>query len=183
MNTWYNGYADPVAMKKEGYRLVSIPDGLVYIVPAAGYYYDYLNTQYLYENWTPAHIGKAVFDEKDPAIAGGMFAVWNDHAGNGISTKDIHDRVFPALQTLAVKMWTGKRTGVPYQRFDQKRHGVAEAPGVNIAGKLSHTPGLVYEQAVVEPGCELPYREIGYDYLVSFEVEGAEEAKGTDLFR
>ena len=183
MNAWYNGYADPVAMKKEGYRLVSIPDGLVYIVPAAGYYYDYLNTRYLYENWTPAHIGKAVFDEKDPAIAGGMFAVWNDHAGNGISTKDIHDRVFPALQTLAVKMWTGKRTGVPYQRFDEKRYGVAEAPGVNIAGKLSHTPGLVYEQAVVEPGSELPYREIGYDYRVSFEVEGAEEAKGTELFR
>ena len=183
MNAWYNGYADPATMIKEGYRLVSIPDGLVYIVPAAGYYYDYLNTRYLYENWTPAHIGKAVFNEKEPAIAGGMFAVWNDHAGNGISTKDIHDRVFPALQTLAMKMWTGKQTGVPYQRFDEKRHGVAEAPGVNIAGKLSHTPGLVYEQAVVEPGSELPYREIGYDYRVSFEVEGADEAKGTELFR
>lgn len=183
MNAWYNGYAEPMAMAKEGYRLVSIPDGWVYIVPAAGYYYDYLNIAHLYDNWTPAHVGKVVFAEKDPAIAGGMFAVWNDHAGNGISTKDIHNRAFPALQTLAVKMWTGKRTEVPYKVFEEKRHLLAEAPGVNIAGKLRNGPGLVYEQAEVLPGSELPYREIGCNYRVVFEVEGAGEAKGTELFR
>lgn len=183
MNAWYNGYADPVDMAKQGYHLVSIPDGMVYIVPAAGYYYDYLNTRSLYQNWTPAQIGKAVFKDKDPAIAGGMFAVWNDHVGNGISTKDIHDRVFPALQTLAVKMWTGKQAAVPYQQFDEKRRKVAEAPGVNIAGKLRDEPGLVYTQAVVLPGSELPYREIGYDYRIVFDLEGVDEVKGTELFR
>ena len=57
MQIWYNGYADPLKMKELGYKLVSIPDGQVYIVPAAGYYYDYLNTQWLYNNWTPATIG------------------------------------------------------------------------------------------------------------------------------
>lgn len=183
MNAWYNGYADPVEMVKQGYHLISIPDGLVYIVPAAGYYHDYLNTKYLYEKWTPAFVGKAEFKEKDPAILGGMFAVWNDHAGNGISTKDIHDRVFPALQTLAVKMWTGKGVSVAYDRFDQERKSVAEAPGVNIAGKLSNQPGLVYEQAVVEPRSKTPYCEVGYDYRVSFDIEGADEVKGTPLFR
>lgn len=183
MNAWYNGYADPIKMAQAGYHLVSIPDGLVYIVPAAGYYYDYLNTKHLYENWTPALVGKAEFKEQDPAILGGMFAVWNDHAGNGISTKDIHDRVFPALQTLAVKMWTGKGTSVPFDRFNTERKALAEAPGVNIAGRLSVQPGLCYEQAVVEPGSKTPYREIGYNYRVSFDVDGAEEAKGTELFR
>jgi len=88
MNAWYNGYADPATMIKDGYQLISIPDGLVYIVPKAGYYYDYLNEPYLYKEWTPAHIGKAVFDEKHPSILGGMFAIWNDHVGNGISVKD-----------------------------------------------------------------------------------------------
>ena len=90
MDIWYNGYADPVEMKKQGYKLISIPDGLTYIVPAAGYYYDYLNCQYLYEHYTPAVIGNKTFEENDPDILGGMFAVWNDHAGNGISTKDVH---------------------------------------------------------------------------------------------
>lgn len=44
MSAWYNGYANPKEMVKQGYKLISIPDGLLYIVPAAGYYYDYLNT-------------------------------------------------------------------------------------------------------------------------------------------
>src|SRR5699024_9368223 len=39
MNACYNGYANPVDMKKLGYKLISTPDGWLYIVPAAGYYY------------------------------------------------------------------------------------------------------------------------------------------------
>ena len=183
MSAWYNGYAEPRDMVKQGYKLISIPDGLTYIVPAAGYYYDYLNCKHLYENWTPAHVGKEVFDEKDPAILGGMYAVWNDHCGNGISTKDIHHRCYPALQTLAVKMWTGASKSVPYEEFDEKRHALSEAPGVNQLGRLSKTLGLAYEQAQVAPGSTLPVQEIGYDYRVEFDVDGAQEAMGTELFR
>ena len=183
MSAWYNGYAEPREMVKQGYQLISIPDGLTYIVPAAGYYYDYLNCKHLYENWTPAHVGKEVFDEKDPAILGGMYAVWNDHCGNGISTKDIHHRCYPALQTLAVKMWTGVSKSVPYEEFDQQRHALSEAPGVNQLGRLSKTPGLAYEQASVAPNSTLPVKEIGYNYRVSFDIDGTKEAMGTELFR
>lgn len=182
MSAWYNGYADPKEMVRQGYKLISIPDGLVYIVPAAGYYYDYLNTQYLYEKWTPAHVGKAVFEEKDPAILGGMFAVWNDHVGNGISVKDIHHRLFPALQTLAAKTW-GAQIGLPYADFDRLRQGLSEAPGVNQLGRIGRTEGLVYEVAEVRPGSSLAHEEIGYGYTVSFDLEAADETPGTELFR
>lgn len=183
MGAWYNGYAEPKEMVKQGYRLISVPDGLVYIVPAAGYYYDYLNTAHLYKNWTPAHVGKVVFDEADPAILGGMFAVWNDHVGNGITTKDIHHRVYPALQTLAVKMWTGVQTALPFEQFDGQRMALSEAPGVNQLGRLGGAPGLVYRQEVVVPQSTLPCREIGYNYRVTFDVEVTDEVMGTELFR
>ncbi len=183
MDIWYNGYADPAEMKKQGYKLVSIPDGLTYIVPAAGYYYDYLNCQYLYEHYTPAVIGSQTFEENDPDILGGMFAVWNDHAGNGISTKDIHHRVYPALQTLAVKCWTGKETKLPYAEFDQKRAALSEAPGVNELGRLGQPGSVVLEKEVVNPGETLSAEEVGYNYAVTFTVEGANEDKGTELFR
>ena len=176
MNAWYNGYADPEDMIKQGYKLISIPDGMLYIVPAAGYYYDYLNIEKLYNEWTPAHIGKAVFEENHPAILGGMFAVWNDHAGNGISVKDIHHRVFPAMQTLAVKMWDGKKATLPFAAFNQERDVLSEAPGVNLSGRIKQE----YKQAAVMPDSKLPLREIGYNYLVSFDVEGADEVKGTN---
>ncbi|MDE6164616.1 MAG: family 20 glycosylhydrolase, partial [Muribaculaceae bacterium] len=182
MSAWYNGYAKPGEMVKQGYKLISIPDGMVYIVPAAGYYYDYLNTRYLYDNWTPAHIGDEVFEERDPSVLGGMFAVWNDHVGNGISTKDVHHRVFPALQTLAAKTWSGVNVSLPFDEFDRNRLLLSEAPGVNQAGRIAGDPGLVYEQDVVAPGSETPHREIGYDYKVTFDVDGATEAKNTVLF-
>lgn len=183
MDIWYNGYADPVEMKKQGYKLVSIPDGLVYIVPAAGYYYDYLNCQYLYEHWTPAVIGNKTFEENDPMIEGGMFAVWNDHAGNGISTKDVHHRVYPALQTLAVKCWTGKDTKLPYAEFDSKRVELSEAPGVNELGRLGKPGSVVLEKATVNAGETLNAEEIGYNYAVTFTIDGKQEANGTELFR
>lgn len=183
MDIWYNGYADPVEMKKQGYQLICIPDGLTYIVPAAGYYYDYLNCQYLYEHWTPAVIGNRTFEECDPAIEGGMFAVWNDIAGNGITTKDIHHRVFLALQTIAVKCWTGKNVTLDYAEYDKLRHNLSEAPGVNELGRLGKTGSLVLEKTSLMPGDQLDAEEIGYDYSVSFTIDGQKEEKGTELLR
>lgn len=183
MSAWYNGYADPKEMIKQGYDLISIPDGYLYIVPAAGYYYDYLNTEKLYKEWTPAHVGKEVFPEKHKQIKGGMFAVWNDHAGNGISTKDIHYRVFPAMQTLAVKMWTGKDCTVPYADFNSSRMAISEAPGVNVAGRIGTKPRAVYNLETLKPGMETGLKEIGYHYTVSFDIKAEAEEKGTELFR
>lgn len=183
MNAWYNGYADPATMIKDGYQLISLPDGMVYIVPIAGYYQDYLNESFLYNKWTPAHIGKAVFEEKHPSILGGMFAVWNDHVGNGISVKDIHHRIFPALQTLSVKMWTGAETSLPFEAYKENRAAISEAPGVNQLGRVGKSPALVYERSTVTPGSTSDYPEIGYGYTVSFDIIGAEEKEGTELFR
>ena len=183
MNAWYNGYADPEEMVRQGYKLISIPDGYVYIVPAAGYYYDFLNEKFLYDSWTPAHVGETVFEERDTSIAGGMFAVWNDHAGNGISVKDIHYRLFPAMQTLSVKMWTGENPSLGYERFDDARKTVREAPGVNFSGRAGTDSSVVLSMDKIKPGQRMPYDEIGYDYTVRFTVEGADEVPGTELFR
>lgn len=184
MNCWYNGYAEPKEMAKQGYKLISIPDGLVYIVPAAGYYYDYLNLQMLYNQWSPAVIGNVKFDEGDPALMGGMFAVWNDHVGNGISTKDVHDRTFPGVQVIAAKTWNGNgKTTVPFDEFNKKRLTLSEAPGVNQGGRIGKGKGLAYELADVKPGQTLPYEEVGYGYRVEFDLDGTAQRPGTELFR
>lgn len=182
MSCWYNGYANPTDMQKQGYQLISIPDGMVYIVPAAGYYYDYLNCQYLYDNWTPATIGEQQFADNDPSILGGMFAVWNDHAGNGITTKDIHHRLFPALQTLATKCWTGKHTSLPYAQFNMLREDLSEAPGVNESARHGKTGAVALKKATLSSEEELDLKEIGYNYAVTFTIDGRAEQKGTELF-
>lgn len=181
---WSNDYSRPDSMVALGYKSLSIPDGLTYIVPHAGYYYDYLNTRYLYEKWTPNIAGnnKYTFDYDDRRIIGGMFAVWNDICGNGISVKDIHHRLYPAMQTLSTKFWTGLSTTLPYDEFDKLRLTLSEAPGINELGTL---PEKEINLGTVQPNKKnlgLGVVEAGYDYRVSFHLKTAKEERGTVLF-
>lgn len=198
MNTWYNGYANPVEMKKLGYKQISTPDGWLYIVPAAGYYYDYLDLKNIYSNWTPSMIGDIRFPAGDPTVIGGSFAEWNDIVGNGISEKDVHDRVFPAMQVLAEKMWAANDTLVKFEDFAVLSKKIGEGPFVNIRGKIGKGDHslvayfnfdgkdklLSSENTTYTKGYKgnaltfsgknsftrLPYKEIGYDYTVSFWI-------------
>ena len=183
MHIWYNGYANPTDMKEQGYQLISIPDGSVYIVPAAGYYYDYLNLPYLYNSWNPTVIGNQKFEFGDPAILGGMYAVWNDVAGNGISVDDIHHRCYPGLQTIAASTWSPTYKTVSFDEFNQKRETLSEAPGVNEMGIIKGEPNsVVYELDVVKPGKVYPVKEVGYGYTINFHLDAAKEERGTLLF-
>ena len=191
MACWSTDYAEPDSMMKLGYHILSIPDRYNYIVPAAGYYYDYLNCKWLYESWTPATLFGKPVAEQHPQLEGGMFAVWNDHYGNGISTKDIHHRLYPAMHTFSTKCWTGQLTSLPYETFDKKRLELSEAPAVNELGRLPENP---VKLDVVEAGQPLnlkiqnskfkiqnSMKEAGYDYAVSFDIDCAAEANGTIL--
>ena len=180
MLAWYNGYAQPDSMHTLGYQLVCVPDRSTYIVPAAGYYFDYLNIPHLYKEFSPADIAGVRFKERDPQIEGGMFAVWNDIVGNGIAVADIHHRVMPALQVIAEKTWAVDtvRTCAEWQRLAA---GIGEAPGINDLGR--YPAGVVFETDKVEAGSVRDIPFIGWPYRVSFDVEATPETRGTALFR
>lgn len=185
MSCWSNGYSQPKDMIKQGYHLISIPDGYVYIVPIAGYYYDYLNIESLYKDWTPANVGGERFEEGNPYIEGGMFAVWNDHVGNGISVSDVHHRIMPAMQTLSTKMWTAASTTVPFATFNRERKQLSEAPGVNELGYYyaAGSNGVVEQHDRLQPNSTFSRQGIGYNYAVEFtaQASGSYETPGTVL--
>ena len=183
MSNWSISFANPKDMIAEGYQLISIPDRLLYIVPGAPYYHDYLNLKQLYEEWTPGQIGGEALAEDNPAILGGMFALWNDHVGNGISIKDIHHRIFPAMQTLSVKTWTRDQASLSFTDFNKKRKILSEAPGVNQLARVGDGMSLVYETEEITPGSAIGLTEIGYNYTVSFDLQSMNETEGTELFR
>jgi len=193
MDVWSNDFAQPDSMKQLGYQLVSIPDGWVYIVPAAGYYYDYLNQQFLYEKWTPANINGKQFEEHDPQIEGGMFAVWNDVCGNGISTYDIHHRTMPGMQVIAQKAWSATNTVAPYDEWAKQLPALQDEIGYTW-GRLSVDEAIALGN--IAPGAPLRFipidgttadafsiDDLGYNGSVSFDIEAADEPRGTILFR
>jgi hexosaminidase len=64
-------------------------------------------------------IGNKHFAEQDPQIEGGMFALWNDIPDPSITIDDLHERIVPAMQTIAAKTWTGRLVSLPYKEFEK----------------------------------------------------------------
>ncbi len=182
MIVWSNGFANPQEMHDLGYQLVSMPDQILYIVPHAGYYHDYLDTRDIYDTWAPHDFRGFTFEEGDPQIVGGMFAVWNDHPTNGVTVRDVHHRIMHALPTVAAKNWSGTKVTVPFDEFSTKSASLSEAPGVNYLATFGPEQRDILDVASVMPSSSLPVDEIGYDYTVEFDIDGAAETKGTALF-
>lgn len=162
---------------KAGAKVVNLCDWLLYLVPAVNYYHDFLEYQWLYENWMPEMMRKedAKVAERHPNFLGAMLAVWNDRVGNGVSQQDVHVRTFPALQVVCEKMWRGENVArVPFADFKALCETTPEAPGVNLAGKVEGRRELTFPGREVELTgenvVETTVPEIGYPYAVELEI-------------
>lgn len=135
MNIWNDGWANPKEMYKEGYDLIDMNDGTVYIVPAAGYYGDYLNKQHLYSNYDPAkRMGVPVGSEQ---TLGGAYAIWNDKVdkkANGLSEMEIYDRFNDAAPFYASSLWGDEEK--TYAEATEVSEAVGEAPRTNAYDKV-----------------------------------------------
>lgn len=107
INLWNFGYANMDEMYKLGYDLINCNDGNYYVVPNAGYYYDYLSDSTLY-NLAINSIGGVTIPAGDEQMIGGSFAVWNDmtdYLENGISEYDVYKRIENAIPLFGAKLW------------------------------------------------------------------------------
>lgn len=107
MNLWNATWSNMKEMYDLGFDLINSNDGQYYIVPNAGYYYDYLSPSILY-NDEINHIGGHFIPAGDAQMLGGSFAVWNDMIDildNGVSEYDVYVRIKPAMPLFAAKLW------------------------------------------------------------------------------
>ena len=156
MDVWDNRWANAVDLVNQGYHIINTNDQLLYIVPKAGYFHDYLDTRLLYEKWEPN-----IFDFSnqrlnlkpgDPNLSGGMFAEWNDKLGSVVSDADVYARVKPAMQTLGDKMWSGTTAGMTYEQFQQLAQRIGEAPGTHLLQTLSSQADTTARVLPEKPG-------------------------------
>ena len=133
MNVWNTTWAKPTDMYNEGFELINTIDGSLYIVPAAGYYYDYLNTQNLYNNWVPNKFDGTVIPAGSDQMLGSTYAIWNDSVdtkANGISEIDIYDRFADAVPTMASKNW-GEAEDLTYSEMESVVDELGDAANSN----------------------------------------------------
>lgn len=106
INLWNFDYANMDKMYEDGFDLINCNDGNYYIVPNAGYYYDYLGDGTMY-NLAINTISGVTIPAGDKQMVGGAFAVWNDmtdYLDNGVSEYDVYDRI-SNLSLFAAKLW------------------------------------------------------------------------------
>ena len=133
-----------------GFELINSLDSNVYIVPAAGYYADYLNAASLYANWKP-NVFKSgnlntTIPAGDPQMIGGAYALWNDSIdtrGNGVTDYDVFDRIYQPMSALSEKLWgEGTKT---YNEVKATTAKVSTAPNTNPYHEIEST-GSTYAE-------------------------------------
>lgn len=133
MNIWNTSWANPNEMYKQGYDLINMVDGTLYMVPGAGYYNDYLNSQNIYNNWQPNNMGGTIIPAGDEQMLGSAYAIWNDMVdkkANGISEYDIYDRFEKALPAMSSKLW-GDGQDLKYNELNEVVNSLGTAPNSN----------------------------------------------------
>ena len=131
INLWNFGYANMDEMYDDGFDLINCNDGNYYIVPNAGYYYDYLPDSTMY-NLAINTISGVTIPAGDPQMKGGAFAVWNDmtdYLYNGVSEYDIWDRI-SNLPLFAAKLWG--RGDMDLSQAQAASDALGEAPRTNF---------------------------------------------------
>ena len=137
VSLWYPGYHDPLAAVKDGYNIINTHDGYLYIVPFAGYYYQFLDSASLYKTWKPNVFDNEVLPDNDPHVLGGMFAVWNDKAAYPYTFEDVHELVKPAMSTLGEILWSGHPTDArTYDAFAADAKRLGDGPAVQIPSPI-----------------------------------------------
>jgi len=131
MDIWSVSDGDPQQAIDLGYDVVNIEATNTYIVPTMK---DYLDIRFLYDDWEPNKWTSVQLPFGHPKLKGGKFALWNDASeARGISMDDSHNRMFPVVQAMAEKLWTGCRADKIYEEFVNRATEVGEAPNVNLS--------------------------------------------------
>lgn len=166
VHAWSNGWQDPVESINQGYKVINTLDSYLYMVPKAGYYRDYLDTQWLFNNWDPTYFGANLkVREGEPNLLGGMFALWNDMLGKKVSLPDVHDRVMSALPVMAHKLWRGSAANdISYAEFQQLSRALGEGAGSNLSYKVDTASELIVHYPFDEGSSNTAADQSGNDY-------------------
>lgn len=179
INAWSKDWVDPFKSIQDGFKIISTPDAWLYIVPAAGYYRDFLENQWIFNNYRPEMVNPSeTLSNFHPSLLGAMFAVWNDICGNGISQQDVHYRVNTSMKTVGSKLWKVTPT-ISYETFSNIAANTSEGPGLNMAGVYTDKEhqainSKIGENAITFDGktaVSLGAGDLGYNYDVFFDLK------------
>lgn len=145
LNIWNTGYANPQDMYNLGFDLINTLEGPNYIVPAAGYYNNYIDANGIYSNWKPNVMGNLTAKAGDDQMLGACYAIWHDSIdtrANGISQYDSFDRFLKPLPAYSAKLW-GEAEDRNYSEVTEVFAKTGTAPNTNLYANVDYITSTI----------------------------------------
>ena len=144
LDIWSVGYDNPAQRIAEGYEIVNCRDAFVYGNPGRTNR-DVPNAEYLFNDWHPTNFGGNNPLMGEPNLLGAKAVIWGDQSQEGMTEKDIHQRVLQAIAIISEKTWNGTDEDDTFAEWEIRKSHLAEGPGTQIAMKIDSVSSLVLD--------------------------------------
>ena len=144
LDIWHTSYDNPAQRAKEGYQIVNCRDAFMYGNPGRTKR-DVPNAEYLFNDWDPTNFGGNNPMLGEPNLMGAKAVIWGDQSQEGMTEKDIHQRVLQAIAIVSEKTWNGTDEEDTFAEWEIRKSHLAEGPGTEIAMKVESRSALVLD--------------------------------------
>ena len=140
MNIWHEPYGDAQQAVDAGFDIINTENSYLYLVPRL--FREYVDPQLMYHQWEPNIWTSSSLPSGHPKLRGAMLALWNDISDSvGVSMHDTHNRMFPAVQIVAEKTWTGTRIDRAFDEYAKSSTVTGDAPGTDLTFQVKTVNG------------------------------------------
>ena len=142
LDIWHTAYDNPKQRAAEGYQIVNCRDAFVYGNPGRTQR-DVPNAEYLFNDWNPTNFGGNNPMLAEPNLIGAKAVLWGDQSQEGMTEKDIHQRVLQSIAIISEKTWNGTDEDDTFAEWEIRKSHLAEGPGTEIAMEVESRSSLV----------------------------------------
>ena len=142
LDIWSTGYDNAAQRIKEGYEVVNCRDAYLYGNPGRTRR-DVPNAEYLFNDWNPSIFGGNNPLLGEPNLLGAKAVIWGDQSQEGMTERDIHQRVLQAIAIVSEKTWNGTDEDDTFAQWEIRFGHLAEGPGTEIAMTVESRSSLV----------------------------------------
>ncbi|MBQ8355212.1 MAG: S-layer homology domain-containing protein [Oscillospiraceae bacterium] len=142
LDIWATAYDNPAQRAKEGYQIVNCRDAYLYGNPGRTRR-DVPNAEYLFNDWNPTIFGGNNPKLGEPNLLGAKAVIWGDQSQEGMTERDIHQRVLQSIAIVSEKTWNGTDADDTFAQWEIRFGHLAEGPGTEIAMQVDSASSLV----------------------------------------
>lgn len=150
LDVWYHGYEDAKARAAEGYEIINCRDAFMYGNPGRTNR-DVPNAEFVYNEWNPAMFQDGAPGTGtnpllgEPNLLGAKTVIWGDQSQEGMTERDVNQRVLRAVSIVSEKTWNSTDENGTFEKFEQRAGRLAEGPGTQIAMETDSKTSLVLD--------------------------------------